>query len=197
MRITCFSVLFLVASIGCGGGGNNALRRAEVARTYAGSMAQPSKPLLEYSKVELLPTTMEEEVAAEEAKAKVANQLDERIQNRVAPLLQQWPTTGQAGTLEVRPHVMSLRIVSGGSRFWLGAMAGSSHMDVDLILIDKASGQQIGRALIRQSADAMAGGWSMGSTDRNLLNYVADISYAYLRHHGPKVPEPTPAETKE
>ena len=176
------------------GGGNNAARRMEVARAEANRMAVPSRPLLDYSKLEFLPTTMESEVAEDEKKVAVAGDLDGRIQARVAPLLAQWPSNGTAGTLLIQPHVVSLRVVSGGSRFWLGAFAGSSHMNVDLIMTDKASGQPVGRAMIRQNADAMAGAWSGGSTDRNLLNYVADITYAYLRHHGPKMPDPQAGE---
>jgi hypothetical protein len=29
----------------------------------------------------------------------------------------------------------------------------------------------------------MSGGWSVGSTDKNLLNYIADISYEYLKNN--------------
>jgi hypothetical protein len=33
---------------------------------------------------------------------------------------------------------------------------------------------------IRRTADAFAGGWSAGATDKDLLDYVADIAYQYL-----------------
>ena len=194
MRVHIYSIVALtVAATACSSGRSNAQKRAEVARGVAAEMAVPSRPLLDYSQFEVLTAEMAPEVAEDEAKAQVAADLDGRIRARLAGLVNEWPNNGSAGTFTVTPRVVSLRVVSGGARVWLGAFAGNSHMDVDLILKDKASGDVIATAEIRQSAGGMAGAWSGGSTDRNLLNYVADITYAYLRRHGPPEPAPAPA----
>jgi hypothetical protein len=50
-------------------------------------------------------------------------------------------------------------------------------------LTDKENDKVVAVPRIDQVADAMAGGGSSGATDRNLLNYVVDISYHYFVKH--------------
>ena len=75
---------------------------------------------------------------------------------------------------------MSLRIVSGGARFWAGALVGDSHIDLDLVLIDGKTGVVIEKARIRKEAGAMTGAWSIGKSDDNLHDYIAHIVHRYL-----------------
>jgi hypothetical protein len=70
--------------------------------------------------------------------------------------------------------------VSGGARFWAGAMAGESIVDVDLLLVDSTSGKRVAQARVTRGSGAMVGGWSVGATDRNLLDYIVDICHEYL-----------------
>ncbi len=64
-----------------------------------------------------------------------------------------------------------------------GAWAGSSNINMAFKLTDKENDKVVAVPRIDQVADAMAGGWSSGATDRNLLNYVVDISYHYFVKH--------------
>jgi hypothetical protein len=125
---------------------------------------------------------MEPDVAKDERKVRVAEQLEDKLRGRLGPMFEGW-TRADGPTLQIQPHVVELRVVSGGSRFWLGAMAGDSHLDMDLVLIDGETKQQVARAPIRQDAGGTSGAWSVGASDRNLLNYISDIVYAYLHKH--------------
>ena len=82
--------------------------------------------------------------------------------------------------MEIQPQVVSLRVISGTTRFFAGAFAGQSDISMDLVLVDKDTGVEIGRARVQRAAGAFAGAWSIGMTDRNLLDYIVDIAYQYL-----------------
>lgn len=75
---------------------------------------------------------------------------------------------------------MRLRIVSGGARFWAGALAGGSYIDIDLRLIDGSTNNVIAKPRITKNAGAMTGGWSIGQSDKNLHDYIAHIVHEYF-----------------
>jgi hypothetical protein len=104
------------------------------------------------------------------------------LEAKITPLLGEWRAASGdgSGTLVIQPDAVKLKIVSSGARFWGGALAGESNVDINLRLINKASGKVIANPRIARSAGSMSGAWSIGATDQNLLRYVVDISYQYL-----------------
>ena len=52
---------------------------------------------------------------------------------------------------------------------------------MDLELKEAATGTVIAKPRIVRNANAMAGAWSVGATDRNLMDYIADIATQYLQ----------------
>ena len=82
--------------------------------------------------------------------------------------------------MEIQPRVVSLRVISVTTRLWIGAWAGQSEISMDLILLDKETGEKIGRTRVQRAAGAYAGAWSHGMTDKSLLDYIVDITYQYL-----------------
>jgi hypothetical protein len=62
-------------------------------------------------------------------------------------------------------------------------LAGESSIAMDLELRDATTGALVANPSIARSADAFAGGWSVGATDQNLLSYIADIASQYLQDH--------------
>lgn len=156
---------------------------ASVSKTEAARFAAPTQRLSTFASYELKPMVLSEAVTAEEGKVKEAAVLEQTLRARIQPLLDQWTAAGgegRSGTLVIEPHLASLKVVSGGARFWVGAMAGDSTIDMDLFLIDQASGQVLAKPRIARAADAMTGGWSIGQSDENLLDYIAGIAYQYL-----------------
>ncbi|MFN2644031.1 MAG: hypothetical protein ABR570_03495 [Burkholderiales bacterium] len=182
MKHFLISLVAVGALIGCA---SNPARRAAVAMEESRRLAAPTTPLASYGKFELKPMGMSPAVANDTAKVEVVKDLEGRVQARVQPLLAQWnaqaaKNAATGSTLIVQPRVMSLRVVSGGARFFAGAFAGDSSIAMDLDLKDAATGALIANPRIERSAGAMAGGWSIGATDRNLMDYIADIAGQYL-----------------
>ena len=108
------------------------------------------------------------------------------VQARMQPLLAQWNAQGAnsvaAGrTLIVQPRAIKIRMIGGANRFFAGAFAGDSSIDMDLELKEAATGTVIAKPRIVRNANAMAGAWSVGATDRNLMDYIADIATQYLQ----------------
>ena len=163
-------------------------RRERIIKEQSGRLPAPTTPLSSYGKFELKPMQMVAGVANDEAKTRVAKDLERRLQERVQPMFARWNAESGSGsaaskTLIVQPRVTQLRVVSGATRFWVGAMAGESSIAMDLELRDGTTGALVANPSIGRSADAFAGGYSVGATDQNLLGYIADIATQYLQDH--------------
>jgi hypothetical protein len=175
-------VLALATLTACAGGG--AAKRQKIVTTEAARLRAPEVPLTAFGAFEFLPVAMSAEVQEKEDKVAAANMLGQRMQADLQPLVQGWaanaPAAARGRTLQIQPTVVALRIVGGGARFWLGAMAGDSTIDVELSLVEKGSGRVVARERINKSSGGMAGAWSFGSTDQNLAQYVVDITHQYF-----------------
>ena len=79
----------------------------------------------------------------------------------------------------VQGELTRLRIVGGGARFWLGAMAGKSEMSVHVKLTDASTGSIISERDINEDSNPSTGAWTVGATDRVLPlqvgNLIADL----------------------
>lgn len=184
------SIVFAVAWLlfGCA---SDPASREEVARTEAARMRATEIPLDQFNAFELEPIAMSPDVAAADEKVAVAQDVGRRLESRIRPLLDGWrrsaPKTGKRRTLVVRPTIVSLHVVSSAARFWIGAMSGDSSIDLDLTLVEKETGALVANQRIHRSANAMAGAWSVGASDRNLPDYIVDIAYQYLAdNHAPR-----------
>jgi hypothetical protein len=181
-------VLLLLVALGCA---SDPADREAVARAEATRMAAPEEPLSSFGHFELAPLAFsaDAEFESDEKKVAQARILEGKLRARLQPLLDGWNASASASllardrTLIIEPTLQQLRIVSGGARFWAGAMAGDSIIDLDLKLVDLTSGERIGQARVMRGSGAMAGGWSVGATDRNLLDYIVDICHEYLVHN--------------
>lgn len=156
-----------------------------VAKKESVRMPAPSRAFSTFSSYELKPMKLSEAVAKEPAKVQRAEELEAAMRARLQPLLEEWGSgprgVGRSGRLVVEPQLDSLRVVSGTARFWIGGMAGDSSIDLDLAVSDGDTGQLIAKPRITLKADGMTGGWSVGKSDRNLLDYIAAVSYQYLK----------------
>lgn len=156
----------------------NATAESEAAR-----LTKPDKPLSAFASYELKPMTLSPEVTAKADKVEESAVLEAKIKEKLQPLFNEWSTSNKpdsSGTLIVRSELVKLRIVGGGARFFTGAFAGDSFIDLDLTLIDGSDNSVIARPRIVKNAGAMGGAWSVGKTDRNLHDYVAYIVHQYM-----------------
>jgi len=159
-------------------------KRKLVAIEESSGMQSTSEPLSSFDNFKLADMTLAPSVQTEPEKVVVAKRLDVKLKTKLDPLISNWNAKSgyvQGGrTVEIQPRVVSLRVISGTTRFFAGAFAGQSEISMDLILVDKETGEEIGRTRIQRAAGAFAGAWSIGMTDKSLLDYIVDIAYQYL-----------------
>jgi Domain of unknown function (DUF4410) len=154
-----------------------------VGKAESARMAPSAKRFSSFADYELKPMVLSAAVQSDSAKVQVAGSLEKTLKAKLQPLLDQWRTEasgGRSGALVIEPRLESLRVVSGGARFFIGALAGDSSIDMDLAMTDQTTGQQVAKPRISLRADAMTGGWSIGKSDENLLDYIASIAYQYM-----------------
>ncbi len=181
MKKILFCLLLLLSVGGCAT--SNGKHHAEIVDREVSRLTLPTKPLSSYSNFQINDMVLDNETLQKEDKTKVAKDLENKLQARLSPLLKEWTNDKQTGTLVIIPQLHKLHVVSAGARFWIGAMAGESRIDMDLKIVDAQSGKEIASPRIMTTASAMGGGWSVGATDKNLLNYIADIAYQYLKNN--------------
>lgn len=162
----------------------NRMTREEAIQQHASRIMPPMKPLSSYTDFKLAKMEMTEDITSDEKKLKAAQDLEAKLKSRLSPLLDGWrgqkATPASKGTLVIKPKLQALYIVSAGARFWAGGMAGDSKIDMDLIMVEKETGNKIGAARIDRTASGMKGGWTVGATDKALPDLIVDITYQYL-----------------
>lgn len=185
MKRIAVLITLVIMFAGCA---SDPARRAKVAEEESARLPAPSTPLSSFGQVELKPMEMGPDVARDSAKVAVAKDLDAKLQAALQGFLADWnaqrtKTAAGGRTLIIQPRVVNLRMIGGANRFFAGAFAGESSIDMYLDLKDASTGAAVGNPRIIRNSGAMAGAWSVGATDRNLLDYIADIAARYLRDH--------------
>jgi hypothetical protein len=178
------SALLVVALVaGCA---SDPAKREVVARSQAERLPSTSENLSGFGRFEMAKTTLTPEIQGDPKKAQAAIAVELAVQQRVQPLLTEWNSRRAGSTsrsLLIEPRIVELYIPSGNSRFWAGAFAGESVIDLQLKLTEKETGAAVGQVDIRRTASAMAGAWSIGKSDKNLMLYIADIAHQYLENN--------------
>jgi hypothetical protein len=87
-----------------------------------------------------------------------------------------------AGALVVDANVEDMRIVSGGARFWAGAMAGKSFMNVKITAHDAASGAIVASTVITSDNNEFGAAWSFGASDRGLPSDMGPVLADFIIH---------------
>jgi hypothetical protein len=151
----------------------------------------PSQPFDQFASFELLP--MKSSEAAKTEKDALAK-IEQHLKAKLPPLLATWQK-GDGAKLTIEPNVRELKFVSGGARFFAGAMAGSSAVVMTLTLTDVATGRIVAQPEFFQRAAAMTGAWSIGATDNDMLERIAAVVQEYLmRNYRQAVGGPTGLE---
>lgn len=153
---------------------------------------QPSKVRFgEFRKVEMKAVSVGEPFAAAEANQRAVRKIDQVLFQNMKMLFPglvrieqgQDFAPGPERTLEITPVVKEIKFVSGGARFWAGAMAGSSAVLMQVTYRDSASGETIADPEFYRAANAYAGGWSIGASDNRMLEDIANDAVQYTRYN--------------
>lgn len=179
LRLMAVLTVAAMLSLGCA---NSAERRNQIITEAAAIIQPPQEKLSKYTNFKLLPMKVATAIKNHEGKNRYAQIIESKLSSRLEPTFASWNKSSKA-KLEIQPELLGLRIISGGARFWVGAMAGNSNITLKLTIRDVRRNKVIGTPVIKQEAGAMNGGWSMGATDRNLVGYVVDITQRYITNN--------------
>jgi hypothetical protein len=145
----------------------------------------PAELLSGFDRYEVKPAVLTGVYAGQEinetALASFQRNFDERVGAWVAEQNAKPAAHDPVRTLVIEPSIDKIRFISGGARVWAGAFAGSSRVLVKLRLVDQATGAVIAEPEFYQHAKAMAGAWTFGVADNNMLIRTATMSLDYLK----------------
>ena len=105
----------------------------------------------------------------ENGKFDMVERIEKGIETRVAPQ-----------SLKVEGKILDMRITSPAARFWGGALAGSSYMDVYLRITDDSNGAIVQEKVIATHNSALGAAWTGGSSDHSLPRDMGEIIGEYL-----------------
>lgn len=145
----------------------------------------PVAPLSGYQTYDLKPLLVSDELKASETELKATAKIQEHIDAQLTPVVSGWEkkmAEGQATgrTLVIEPSVEDLRFIGGGKRFFAGAFAGKSHVVMKLKITEQPGDKVIAEPEFYQHSSAMAGAWTMGANDNNMLQRVVELAAEYL-----------------
>lgn len=147
--------------------------------------AAPTELLSGFDRYEVKPAVLTGVYAGQEinetALASFQRNFDERVGAWVTEQNAKPARHDPARTLVIEPRIDKIRFISGGARVWAGAFAGSSRVLVKVRLVDQATGALVAEPEFYQHAKAMAGAWTFGVADNNMLIRTATMSLDYLK----------------
>lgn len=161
----------------------------------------PSEKFASFNRFEIHPITMGAPYAGQDANERATRKIQENLDLRASPLLQRWSeaadSTQPARTLVIQPRIEEIKFISGGSRFWAGAWAGSSAVILRASFMEKETKRIIAAPEFYARAAAMGGAWSFGGTDNAMLVRIANRLSDYLEgNYAAAVGGPTGAEPR-
>lgn len=139
----------------------------------------PSEPFKNFGHFELHHVVLSPAYAQHNANQRATAKIDNQLQLVLGPQLLRWEK-GEGRTLEIEPYIEEIKFISGGARFWAGAMAGSSAVVMRVNFKDAETGTIIDSPTFYQHASAMSGAWSIGGADNAMLDRVANNVNAYV-----------------
>jgi len=143
---------------------------------------QPAKAKLGgFSAVEMKTVGISEQFGTSEANQKARRKIDEVLFREMATVFSGLKrveegsdfTKSNVRTLQITPHIKEIKFISGGARFMVGAMAGSSAVLMQVTMRDSETGEVIADPEFYRDANAYSGGWSIGATDNKMLEDIA------------------------
>ena len=86
-------------------------------------------------------------------------------------------------SLLIEPFIDDIRVISGGARLFVGALAGDSSVILSVTFTDLSQDKIIASPSFYQRAAAMDGAWSIGYSDRTMLTRIGDLASEYILLH--------------
>ncbi len=144
----------------------------------------PTVQLSAFQRFELVDVGMDPPYAGQDSNEVARQYLQGNISDRVGKVVSTWneqPAGDAPRTLKIEPKIAHIRFITGGKRFFAGAMAGSSWVYVTVKMTDAATGEVIAEPGFYQSGSGRMGGLSFGATDKTMLIRISSMLRAYLQ----------------
>jgi len=151
--------------------------KAAKGRNYA---ANPTKVKFgEFKAVEVKATEITEKQYQKPGNEKSAAKIDEMLQTQLKYIFPNLKVIPAGGEFSKGKELTLIRIVSTGSRVWLGAMAGGSDLVMHVDYRDSSTGEIIANPDFWKGNNAWAGGWSVGAADNQIRDATVSQIVAY------------------
>ncbi len=136
-----------------------------------------------FANVALEPVEISPEFAAHSANKKAAKKINELLQDQMVYIFPNMNSDEKkdGSTLVIKPLIKEIKFIGGAARFWLGAMAGSSAVLMQVDYIDKQTADVVAAPEFYNQASAMGGAYSMGTTDNLMLDQIVDQIIKYTK----------------
>lgn len=144
----------------------------------------PAEKFSNFTRFEITKVALQAPYAGQEANEKALLKIQENVSAKMTPALELWNGKAPAGaatrTLLIEPVIPEIKFIGGASRFWGGALAGSSAVILKAKITEKETGRVVATPEFYARAAAMGGAWSVGGTDNAMLVRVANRLTDYL-----------------
>jgi hypothetical protein len=192
-----FAIGFMVSFLACAGSPDRSQSGAQVS---AESKTIPGVEKIQLSTIDLIPTRAPLEGkfdniifrsfestdqfkkdypdACEDCKSAIIAQLQSKktYKNVTDDVSRNLP--GKSVFVDMK--VVDMRIAGGQARFWGGAFAGNSYMDVLLELREANREAVVHKKVLSTTNNAIAAAWSFGSSDRSLPSDLGTLMGEYI-----------------
>jgi hypothetical protein len=118
----------------------------------------------------LEPMTAEPGIEGDDSKASVAYNVMERVRRVCGD---KFVEAEQEASQRVHIHILQLKKVSGGSRFWVGPFRGNSTITLTLTVSDREGKKLLTRTFNRRG-NWFLGSVTVGATDNRMLTTIAE-----------------------
>jgi hypothetical protein len=142
----------------------------------------PVNKFSDFGRFELREIAIADEYSGYDANINAKIKIEETLRSNLDQQLKEWNQSDHSkkrGTLIIEPKIVQIKFISGGARFWAGALAGSSAVNMEVIYREKETGEVIASPQFYQHAAAMAGAYSFGGADNAMLERIANIIADY------------------
>ena len=144
----------------------------------------PASSFSSYSQIELNPVQFDPGLPSSSANQAALQKIQENVDAEIGSTLEQWnssPSATSNGRLVIEPVITEMKFVGGATRFFAGALAGSSAVVMKVRIYDSESGDTIAEPEFYQRAAAMGGAYTIGVTDNLMLVRIANLLVEYLK----------------
>lgn len=148
--------------------------------TKPSAAPQPAaQRLAGFHQVQIKEVALSPAFAESGANKKARNKIDQILSERLAMALPGAEKVSAADvfpaakghTLQIEPVIKEIKFISGAVRFWVGAMAGSSAVLMQVTYRDAQTGQVLAQPEFYRQANAFAG--PFGVADNRMLEEIA------------------------